>query len=203
MVAAVVESSIDGARLRDNAAGTGIEARLPDESSTPTCPRALVEVAGLLDPQAALVRAPYLPLGHHRRLVDSAFLLTTDPDDVDRLAALCPRTVEIADGPGDAVLITVIVLDPLPAVNHHAHAVPEETDGDGDPFLPAVHHVHLSTEIGGEEEAPLDRDPVRGRKGRMVAVPDAEDPRLILHEMIRKNPPLILQRPASPVTTAA
>ncbi|PWY70344.1 hypothetical protein BO94DRAFT_590259 [Aspergillus sclerotioniger CBS 115572] len=149
-------------------AGTGFEARLADESLTPTCPRALVEAVGLLDPQAALVRAPCLPLGHHPQLVDSAPLPMTDPDDVDRLAALCPRTVEIADGPGDAVLITVIVLDPFPAVNHHAHAVPEETDGDGDPFPRAVHHVHLSTEIGGEEEARLNRGPVRGRKGRMA-----------------------------------
>lgn len=199
-VVAVVETLIGVGRLRDNAAVTVFEVRLADESSIPTCPQALVEAVGHPVRPAALVLAPCLPRAHPHHV--GAILATTGTDDVGRLAALSPRTAVIAGGPGDAALITVIVQDPLPAVNHHAHVVPEETDGDGDPFLPAVHRVHLSTGIDARGEVLQHRGPVRGRKGRMVAAPDAEDHRLTLHEMIRKNPPLILQRPASPVTTA-
>lgn len=200
-VAAVVETLIDVGRLPDSAAVTVSEVRLADESSTPTCPQALVEAVGHPVRPAALALAPSLPRAHLHHV--GAILATTGTDDVGQLAALSPRTAAIAGGPGDAALITVIVQDPIPAVNHHAHVVPEETDGDGDQFLPAVHRVHLSPETDAGEEVLRHQGPVRGRKGRMVAAPDAEDHRLTLHEIIRKNPPLILQRPASPVTTVA
>ncbi|PYH93817.1 hypothetical protein BO71DRAFT_326818 [Aspergillus ellipticus CBS 707.79] len=63
-----------------------------------------------------------------------------------------------------AILITVIELDPFPAVNHPARVVPEETDADADPFRPAVHHFRPSTKTGVGEEAPLGRGPVLGRQ---------------------------------------
>ncbi|SPB47718.1 unnamed protein product [Aspergillus niger] len=165
-VVAVVETLIGVGRLRDNAAVTVFEVRLADESSIPTCPQALVEAVGHPVRPAALVLAPCLPRAHPHHV--GAILATTGTDDVGRLAALSPRTAVIAGGPGDAALITVIVQDPLPAVNHHAHVVPEETDGDGDPFLPAVHRVHLSTGIDARGEVLQHRGPVRGRKGRMA-----------------------------------
>lgn len=77
----------------------------------------------------------------------------------------------------------------------------EETDGDGDPFLPTVHPVHLLPGTGAEKT--LIPDLVLGRVSRMIEAPDGEDLRLILQELIRKNPPLILQRPARTVTIAA
>ncbi|PIG81537.1 PWI domain mRNA processing protein [Aspergillus arachidicola] len=67
----------------------------------------------------------------------------------DRLATLYLQTE--TGGRGDVVLITVIELDPFPAVIPHAHVLPEETDGDGDPFLPTVHHVHLLPGTGAEK----------------------------------------------------
>nr|XP_001400291.2 PWI domain mRNA processing protein [Aspergillus niger CBS 513.88] len=87
----------------------------------------------------------------------------------------------------DAALITVIVQDPLPAVNHHAHVVPEETDGDGDPFLPAVHRVHLSTGIDARGEVLQHRGPVRGRKGRMVAARKSRDDRRLSRSRDRND----------------
>ncbi|GAQ47458.1 hypothetical protein AKAW_02555 [Aspergillus niger] len=165
-VAAVVETLIDVGRLPDSAAVTVSEVRLADESSTPTCPQALVEAVGHPVRPAALALAPSLPRAHLHHV--GAILATTGTDDVGQLAALSPRTAAIAGGPGDAALITVIVQDPIPAVNHHAHVVPEETDGDGDQFLPAVHRVHLSPETDAGEEVLRHQGPVRGRKGRMA-----------------------------------
>ncbi|PWY68324.1 hypothetical protein BO83DRAFT_409877 [Aspergillus eucalypticola CBS 122712] len=103
-VAAVVETLIDVGRLRDSAAVTVSEVRLADESSTPTCPQALVEAVGHPVRPAALALAPCLPRAHLHHV--GAILATTGTDDVGQLAALSPRTAVIAGGPGDAALIT-------------------------------------------------------------------------------------------------
>lgn len=165
-------------------------------SSIPTFPRVRAGTVALLGHQAALVLPPRL--GHHP-LVANASQAGTETGAADRLATLYPQTE--TGGRGDVVLITVIELDPFPAVIPHAHVLPEETDGDGDPFLPTVHPVHLLPGTGAEKT--LIPDLVLGRVSRMIEAPDGEDLRLILQELIRKNPPLILQRPARTVTIAA
>ncbi|GFF37486.1 hypothetical protein IFM61606_00280 [Aspergillus udagawae] len=102
----------------------------------------------------------------------------------------------------DAVQTTVIELDPFPAVIHRAHVLPEETEGDENLSLRAVHLVHLLPETGAKGTT----DPVPGqglgRESRMRRATDGGDPHLIPQELTRMNQPLILQRPASPVMIA-
>lgn len=92
----------------------------------------------------------------HRRLVAAA--MKTGPVDetgvVAQSAALLLQTGVVAGGRGDTVQTTVIETDPLPAVIHRAHVLPEETEGDKDPSRP--HHQHA--EIGAREDTP----PYRG-----------------------------------------
>ena len=61
------------------------------------------------------------------------------------------QTDVVTEGRRDTVQTTVIETDPLPAVIHHAHVLPEETEGDNDPTSP--HHLHA--EIGAREDTPL------------------------------------------------
>jgi hypothetical protein len=105
-----------------------------------------------------------------------------------------------AGGREDAAPITVIELDPSPAVIHRAHVLPEETD-DSDLLPPVARHARLprSTDIGGGNHLAQGHDRDRGApRGERAG----EDRRLIL-EMPRQNPRLILQRATNPVTIAA
>ncbi|KAE8149966.1 hypothetical protein BDV25DRAFT_140287 [Aspergillus avenaceus] len=130
-------------------------------SLTLTFPPVHAEAVALLDRPAALVL--HLPLGHHP-LDANALPAETGTGVAGHLAAPCPQTE--TGGRGDAALITVIELDPFPAVIHHAHVLPEETDGDGDPFLPAVHPAPLLPETGAERTLTLDLVLGRARKNR-------------------------------------
>lgn len=121
-------------------------------------PRA--EPAVTLGHQAALLLP--LDLNLHlfhrpgRRLVDAAMRTDTAVETVTaaHLVVLFPPTDVIARGRGDTVQTTVIETDPLPAMIHRAHVLPEETEGDKDPTRP--HHLHA--EIGAREDTP----PYRG-----------------------------------------
>ncbi|KAH2989426.1 hypothetical protein KXV25_009285 [Aspergillus fumigatus] len=97
---------------------------------------------------------------------------------------------------------TVIELDPFPAVIHRAHVLPEETKGDEDLSLPAVHPVRLLPETGAEGKAAPTPGQGLGLDGRMRRIADGGDPHLTPQELTRMNQPLILQRPASPVMIA-
>ncbi|KAB8220468.1 hypothetical protein BDV33DRAFT_203325 [Aspergillus novoparasiticus] len=155
VVAAEVETLTDVAAVI--ASKTGRHAA----SSIPTFPRVRAGTVALLGHQAALVLPPCLG---HRPLVANASQAGTETGAADRLATLYPQT-EIG-GRGDVVLITVIELDPFPAVIPHAHVLPEETDGDGDPFLPTVHPVHLLPGTGAEKTLIPDLVLGRARKNR-------------------------------------
>lgn len=195
MEGVVVAAEVEGT-LTDVVAVNVSRTGLHDESLTLTFLRVHAGIVVPLDHQTALVLPPRL--GHHP-LVANASQVGTETGVADRLAALYLQTG--TGSRGDVVLITVIELDPFPAVIHRAHVLPEETDGDGDPFLPAVHPVHLLPGTGAEKT--LIQDLVLGRVGLMIGAPDGEDLRLTLHELIRKNQPLILQRPARTVTITA
>ncbi|KAE8334273.1 hypothetical protein BDV24DRAFT_170362 [Aspergillus arachidicola] len=155
VVAAEVETLTDVAAVI--ASKTGRHAA----SSIPTFPRVRAGTVALLGHQAALVLPPRL--GHHP-LVANASQAGTETGAADRLATLYLQTE--TGGRGDVVLITVIELDPFPAVIPHAHVLPEETDGDGDPFLPTVHHVHLLPGTGAEKTLIPDLVLGRARKNR-------------------------------------
>ncbi|OGM43945.1 PWI domain mRNA processing protein [Aspergillus bombycis] len=139
------------------ASRTGLHAA----SSTPIFPRVRAGTVALLDHQAAPVLPPRLA---HHPLVANASLAGTETGVADRLAALYLRTE--TGGRGDVVLITVIELDPFPAVIPHAHVLPEETDGDGDPFLPTVHPVPLHPRTGAEKTLTPDLVLGHARKNR-------------------------------------
>lgn len=93
---------------------------------------ALAEVADPPNPLPthALLRGPSLG---RLRPVDKAVEV-----GIDLLTAVavptadqCPPIDGIVESQGDAVRITVIELDPIPAVIHHAHVLPGETETDG------------------------------------------------------------------------
>ncbi|KAE8363094.1 hypothetical protein BDV27DRAFT_159136 [Aspergillus caelatus] len=155
----VRERELEELRRREPviASRTGLHAA----SSTPTFPRVRAGTVALLDHQAAHVLPPRL--GHHP-LVANASQAGTETGVADRLATLCLQTE--TGGRGDVVLITVIELDPFPAVIPHAHVLPDETDGDGDPFLPTVHPVHLLPGTGAEKTIIPDLALGRARKNR-------------------------------------
>ncbi|KAF7594502.1 Serine/arginine repetitive matrix protein 1 [Aspergillus hancockii] len=140
VVAAEVETLTDVAAVSVSRNG------LTDGNLIPTFPQARAGTAALLGHPAALVLPPHL--GHHPP-VATAKQVGTETGVAVRLVAL-HHQIETG-GRGDVVLITVIELDPFPAVIHHAHVLPEETDGDGDPFLPEVHLVHLLPGSGAEK----------------------------------------------------
>lgn len=71
--------------------------------------------------------------------------------------------IVVAGGPGDTVQTTVIDIDPLPAVIHRAHVLPEETEGDKDPFRPAVYPRRLHG-IGARDDILLYRGQDPGRR---------------------------------------
>ncbi|KAF9892867.1 hypothetical protein FE257_000456 [Aspergillus nanangensis] len=187
-VAEAETSTTDVGHHHGDATAGSVSASLPPaENSTHTYPPVYAEVVDPLGPPQAAVRAPdQLHRLGRRRPVGNA-----PPEDA-------------TNGRGDAVLITVIELDPIPAVIPHAHVVPEETDGDKDLFLPAVHPGRLHPAIDVTEgETGRDRALALDR-GSQIA-PDGED--LLLPELIRKSLPLMFQRAAAtattPVTTAA
>ncbi|THC88400.1 hypothetical protein EYZ11_012150 [Aspergillus tanneri] len=152
-----------------------------DGSSIRTSPQVPAEAVTLRDHQIALSLALALDrLLHLGHLIDNAMQAGTGTGAVDRGATPSPQTGGIAEGREGAVRFTVIELDPIPAVIHRAHVVPEETEGDRDPFL-SVHRV-------------------RGREDRRIGTRDEGDLRRIPQEPIREKAPLILRRPANPVT---
>jgi serine/arginine repetitive matrix protein 1 len=111
--------------------------------------------ADTLDRQAALLLplARDLDLCHlpgRRRLVAAATRTGTIDETVvvAQSAALFLQTGVVAGGRGDTVQTTVIETDPLPAVIHRAHVLPEETEGDKDPTRPRHQHA----EIGARED---------------------------------------------------
>lgn len=130
LVALVVVTSIDGDRVH-LATEAGIDTVNPHlvANSILTSHLAPTEVAAQLDhllvldpPPAPL---PVLPLVDTVMtdvigLQSAAAELTVDPPPPN------PETTE----KGDAIRTTVIDTDPIPAVIHHAHEVPEETNGD-------------------------------------------------------------------------
>ncbi|KAF5864743.1 Serine/arginine repetitive matrix protein 1 [Aspergillus alliaceus] len=156
----VVAAEVEGT-LTDVVAVNVSRTGLHDESLTPMFLRVHAGIVVPLDHQTALVLPPRL--GHHPR-VANASQAGTETGVADRLAALYLQTG--TGSRGDVVLITVIELDPFPAMIHRAHVLPEETDGDGDPFLPAVHPVHLLPGTGAEKILIQDLVLGRARKNR-------------------------------------
>ncbi|KAL2867114.1 PWI domain-containing protein [Aspergillus lucknowensis] len=143
---------------QDGVAPTVTGTSPPGESSIRMSPPDLAEAVRLLDHPVAhpLARDPYHLLDRHR--TGNA---TTATDVVDHPAALFRRTEEAAGGKGDAVPITVIELDPSPAVIHLAHVLPEEID-DAGPLLPAARPARRHVEINAEGIPPV-RDHGRDR----------------------------------------
>jgi hypothetical protein len=90
------------------------------------------EVAGPPNPLPAhaLLRGPSLGRLH---LADKAVEVGVDlmTAVADPTADQCPPIDGIVESQGDAVRTTVIELDPIPAVIHRAHVLPEETETDG------------------------------------------------------------------------
>ncbi|GFF38579.1 PWI domain-containing mRNA processing protein [Aspergillus lentulus] len=78
----------------------------------------------------------------------------------------------------------------------------EETKGDEDLSLPAVHPVRRLPETGAEGKTDPAPGQGLGREGRMRRAADGGDPHLTPQKLTRMNQPLILQRPASPVMIA-
>ncbi|KAE8382782.1 hypothetical protein BDV26DRAFT_288088 [Aspergillus bertholletiae] len=132
--------------LTDVVAGIASRTGLQGASSTPMFHRIRAGTVALRGHQAALVLPPRL--GHHPLVVNASQAGTE------------------TGGREDVVLITVIELDPFPAVIPHAHVLPEETDGDGDPFLPTAHPVHLLPGIGARKTLIPDLALGRARKNR-------------------------------------
>lgn len=160
-VAVEIEISIDalgeihGHRLGDGAlVAIG---NLQGGNRTPMFQQPRAEPAVTLGHQAAL----FLPLDlslhlfhrpGRRRLVDATMRTGIAVETViaAHLVVLFRRTDVIARGRGDTVQATVIETDPLPAMIHRAHVLPEETEGDKDPTRP--HHLHA--DIGAREDTP-------------------------------------------------
>lgn len=113
---------------------------------------ALAEVANILGQKAAL---PLIldPAQCHPRNHPHLVVVAMKTAGVDQSATPFPQTDETAGGPGE-VQTTVIEIDPLPAVIHRAHELPEETE-DKDPS-PAV-FPRLLYGIGAREDIPLGR----------------------------------------------
>lgn len=155
-----VEISIDaplGIRdhPQDGGAHPAIES-LQGENQTCMFRQQGVAAAGGPDRQAALLlphdpdlcrRPDHLP-------GDDAMMTAIDETAVAiQPVALFLRRDLIARGRGDTVQTTVTEIDPLPAVIHHAHVLPEETEGDKDSIRPR----HLRAEIGARDDTPLYR----------------------------------------------
>lgn len=170
-----------------------------DESLILTFPQVRVGAVGLQDRRASLRPAlvPFPQLDLH--LVDAS------PAGTDTGINVAARRVALflqTENREDAVQTTVIELDPFPAVIHRAHVLPEETEGDEDLSLPAVHPVRLLPETGAEGKTDPAPGQGLGREGWMRRAADGGDPHLVPQELTRKNQPLILPRPASPVMIA-
>ncbi|RHZ65322.1 PWI domain-containing protein [Aspergillus thermomutatus] len=206
------ETSIDGHtetidRHPGDEAASDFVTHPQDESLILTFPQVRVGAVGLQDRRAPLAPAlvPFPHLDPH--LVDASQAETdTEINVAAPRVALFLQTEETRGNREDAVQTTVIELDPFPAVIHRAHVLPEEIEGDEDLSLPTVHPVHLLPETGAEGKTGRARGRGLGRGlGREVwmrRAADGGDPHLISQELIRKNQPLILQRPASPVMIA-
>lgn len=202
-----------GRHRRDGGAGIVFGDLDQDGSRTRMFQRVPVEAVDLPDHPLA----QFLVLRRRRdrrRLVERAMEVEIGPEtDVGvQSAAQCRLIGVITRSLGDTVQTTVIDVDPLPAVIHHAHLLPDETDEDNDPFPLAVcHHLPQTTEIivdGGtlllSQGQDLDLDqwfaPVLGLELRMKRVADAEDHRLI--KLLEEIHPLMLARAVKPVITA-
>ncbi|KAG2024762.1 hypothetical protein GB937_003461 [Aspergillus fischeri] len=135
---------------RDEAASDFV-IRPQDENLILTFPQVRAGAVGLRDRPAPLPPA-LVPFPHLDRHLVDAYQAETDTgiNVAAPRVALFLQKEETTGDREDAAQTTVIELDPFPAVIHRAHVLPEETKGDEDLSLPAVHPIRLLPETGAE-----------------------------------------------------
>lgn len=189
--------------------GAGSETHIPlpdvtvplheDANQIPMCRADPVEAAAILGQKAVL--SPLRDLGPEQ----------CRPLDRHHLAAVAMRTgaavqsatpflpTDGSTGGQEEVQTTVIEIDPLPAVIHRAHVLPDETEGK-DPS-PTVFPLLLRG-IGVREDTPLCQGHDLGPWIAVAVKGGEETHRLMITKEIEEKRPLILERPAIPVMTA-
>ena len=161
----------------------------------------------------AQILAPYLRRAHHP--VEPAMSAGTGRGGGVGVRPAPPRhrieaaTEKLRDA---AVQTTVIEKDPFPAMIRRAHLLPDETDGDDDPFPRAVcrHQPPIEVVEAGVTLPFQDRD--RGPDPWFPRVPeaghqltettDAENRHLTIQEPLEDVRRLILERAVAPEITA-
>lgn len=129
----------------------------------------------------------------------------------DPSAALAPLTDGDTEEIEGAVQITVMIeLDPVPAVTHLAHVLPEDTEGETRLPCPAARRDPLRRDTVAEGALlypgqGLDRwpAPIPARVLASLGPADGEDLHLTIQELIEKKHALMLARAVNPATMTA